>query len=163
MRSKLLMVAMMVGSVVGCAADDGATGRLESELTTDDCMQSVAGGTDAVCHWADTQYIRIVVAEQACLNAHAANHPQDFIDTTGDCSCVGAGQGVQTAAPCCGDSFDLDGTCVAAGTDICKTYMVQNPGATFPASCKEYQDSVCQALAAENPNLTLPGLCGPGA
>jgi hypothetical protein len=106
------LAATVVTCLVSCGQPE-PVGRARVALTGDECMQSALGGKDAVCHrtFGSPPYVRIVVAEQACIQAHATSHPEDFIDTTGDCSCVGNDQACQPAAPCC------SGTCIGG---VCK-------------------------------------------
>jgi hypothetical protein len=162
MRSKVLVAVVMFGSLVGCAADDGAPSRLESALTVGECTVNDPGSKDAICHWGDTQYVLITVADAACVNAHAANHPQDFLpDTVGGngCSCVSEGQGVQSVG-CCPGTIPLGGVCEVATTLACKTFFEANPNLDMPASCKEYQDLACKTLIEVDSNLVdMPASC----
>jgi hypothetical protein len=177
------LIALLAASLLAACQEQAGPGRLESRLTADDCMTSAASGKDAVCHWdADgLAYARIVIAEQACLAAHSQNHPADFIDTTGDCSCVGDGQGCQAAAPCCSGLCDVTGACAEPSeaacqsilqvtgdfpsackeysTAACQAFIQANPNADFPSACKEYSTAACQAFIQANPNADFPAAC----
>jgi hypothetical protein len=152
-------MAFLAAGLLAACQGGASPGRLESSLTADDCMTSVETGKDAVCHWdADgVAYVRIVIAEKACLAAHSQNHPADFVDTTGDCSCVGDGQGCQAAAPCCSGVCDVTGACAEPTEDICQSIL--NLTGDFPSRCKDYTTSICQQYIIQNPNADFPASC----
>jgi hypothetical protein len=97
--------------IVACGSVD-PVGENTAALTADECMQDVVGGKTAICHHTSGSpaYVHIAISQSACINAHAENHPEDFVSTTGDCSCVGNDQACQADAPCCSGTC-IDGTC----------------------------------------------------
>jgi hypothetical protein len=94
-KDVVLVAGLVLAACQGAERSIPKPAQSAATLTEQDCLDNVnANGKIAVCMITGSgSYNRVVVSEQACVRAFVDNNPENFADTTGDCSCVGTGQG----------------------------------------------------------------------
>jgi hypothetical protein len=136
----LLVVAC--GSSGSSVSEHGGIGSSSSALTGDQCSYFAQNGKTNVCHYtgAAKKPYNLISADIATCDDHAANHPNDFVSVTGDCSNPG---------------------CLPDGAPVDITHAPANPvtGVSFKPPCCSGRDpafGVCQPTG-DRCTFDLPG------
>ena len=91
MRRCFLLAATALAVACGQSTSDGSVATSSQALIASQCSFFAQNGKTKICHYtgAAKKPYNLISADIATCDDHAANHPNDFVSTTGDCSSPG--------------------------------------------------------------------------